>query len=249
MIKKIIKPLYYFTLKIILLLVGLDFRWYKTFYVQWPHAIPIVEPIIQILRPRKKSIKLFRDFDITKHLQKGDIVLDIGANIGLVSSHFLKLGYDVHAYEPDSRCIEFLKRRFSMCDSSRFHLHHGAVYGHDGTIRLNYGEITTESNTIITDRPGAQNMGGEEVRVFSIQSILDKFNYVPLIKMDIEGAEYNVLADMLKSENVDKFGWCLVEAHAKKIPKLKTHHEEIVKKIDELGLQKRVLLTNIHTHQ
>jgi fructose-bisphosphate aldolase class 1 len=59
-------------------------------------------------------------------------------------------------------------------------------------------------------------MGGEEVKTFSIQSILDEFGYVPLIKMDIEGAEYNVLAGRLKFENIDKFGWCLVEAHAKK---------------------------------
>lgn len=238
-----IKKIYHQALKVLLRLFGLDFSWYQTFYVHCFHAITGVETLIQLFRTRKGAFQLFDGYNLEQVVKKGDTVLDIGANIGTVSSRFLTLRFKVHAYEPDSRCIAFLKRRFANFDSSNFYLHHCAVGDHEGRVHLNYGHLTSESNSILEDKPGTGDAGGEDVALCDIQSILDSHDYVSLIKMDIEGAEYDVLDKMLTEENIKKFGVCLVEVHANKIPTLTGRHEYLVEKIDLLGLEDRVFLT------
>jgi hypothetical protein len=83
---------------------------------------------------------------------------------------------------------------------------------------------------------------GDTVPVRFIADILDSPGFVPLIKMDIEGAEYDVLDDLLLPENLDKFGLCLVECHAGKIPALEPRHRKIESVIDRLDLRDRVFL-------
>jgi FkbM family methyltransferase len=239
----VLKPFYHFALRIILKLCGLDFSWYENFYTSWPHALPTVEVCIQKLRSRKRSLRFFAGYDIERFAGAGNTVLDIGANIGAVSTHLLSLGYNVHAYEPDSRCVEFLRRRFSEIDKRRFHLHHEAIADYNGVTTLHYGTRTTESNTILESRPGSEISGGEQVEVRAIGDVLNAVGHASLIMMDIEGAEYDVLEEMLRPEYKDKFGLCVVESHAHKIPALESNHQRVVDLIGRRGLQDRVLLT------
>jgi len=239
----VLKPFYHSVLRIILKLCGLDFSWYENFYTNWPHALPVVEACIHKLRPRKRSLRFFAGYDIERYAKAGDTVLDIGANIGAVSTHLLSLGYNVHAYEPDSRCVEFLRRRFTRIDKRRFHLHHEAIANYDGVTTLHYGARTTESNTILESRPGSEISGGEEVTVRAISDVLNAVGHASLIMMDIEGAEYDVLEEMLRPEFKDKFGLCVVESHAHKISALESNHRRVVDMIRRCGLEDRVLLT------
>lgn len=239
---KLLRNIYHLILKLVLRLFGMDFTWYQNFYVNWPHAVPVVEVIVQKFRSRNRSLQYFARYDIGRFAKSGDTVLDFGANIGTVSSHLVSLGYLVEAYEPDSRCVAFLRRRFSKAGSGRIFVHHEAVSAYNGTVTLNYGNITTESNTILEDRTGATGAGGETVPVRSIRDILDSTGYVPLIKIDIEGAEYDVLDVLLSPEYLDKFGLCLVECHAGKIPGLEPRHQQIESEIGRLGIGDRVFL-------
>jgi len=238
----VIKAIYHQLLKVVLRLCGLDYSWYQNFYVNWPHAVPVVEVVTQKLRSRNRSLLFFTRYDISQFANPGDTVLDIGANIGAVSTHLISLGYVVEAYEPDSRCVAFLRRRFSKAGSGRLTVHHEAVSNYNGTVRLNYGNITTESNSILEDRTGADEAGGETVPVRSITDILDSTGYVPLIKIDIEGAEYDVLDELLRPEYVNKFGMCIVESHAGKMPALEARHSRIESEINRLDLRDRVFL-------
>ena len=237
-----IKWMYYRILKIVLRLFGLSFNWYLTFYLQCFYANPLVEICLQRFRSKSSALRFFAGYDIQHAVKEGDVVLDIGANIGAVSSRLLTLGFIVHAYEPDSRCVTFLKRRFSKIESSLIHIHHCAVGDHEGMIHLNYGFLTTESNSILKDKPGTGGAGGEDVQLCSIQSILNTHDYIPLIKIDIEGAEYDVLDMMLTEEYLVKFGICLVEVHANKIPDLQKKHEALVRRVQQLGLEDKVFL-------
>lgn len=238
----LLRSIYHAFLGIVLRLFGLDFDWYRNFYVRWPHAVPAVERWIQALRPASRSRRYFARYGIERFAKPGDTVLDLGANIGAVTSHLLTLGYRVEAFEPDSRCVAFLRRRFSRAGRGRVTVHHIAVSDYNGTTVLHYGDITTESNTILDSRPGAGGAPGETVAVRSIEDILDATGYVPLIKMDIEGAEYDVLDALLKPDNLERFGLCLVECHAGKIPSLAGRHVRTESSIERLGLRDRVRL-------
>jgi FkbM family methyltransferase len=239
-----VKRLYHLFISLVLRLVGLNFSWYQTFYVRVIYALPIVEPVLQLLRTSKRAKSILGVPDALRFIKPGDVVLDFGANVGSVSSLFLSMGLSVHAYEPDSRCVALLQRRFKWISRERLHIHHAAVSNMNGTVNLHYGSITTESNSIIPDKPGADgSTGGEEVLAQGILEILDQFNYVPLIKMDIEGAEYDVLDTLLQPEHLDRFGVCLVEVHARKIPDLMPRQYELEERVAALGLKDRVLLT------
>jgi FkbM family methyltransferase len=237
-----LRVIYHSILKIVLRMAGLDFSWYLVFYRKWPHAVPIVEVFLQRFRPVRNSRRFFADYDIERYAKPGDVVLDIGANVGDVSSHLIRLGFTVHAYEPDPRCAEFLRRRFSRIDKHRIQLHEIAVSDHNGATVLYFGRKTTESSSIIEDIPSTLKTVGHEVEVCSIVGVLDSCGFVSLIMMDIEGAEYGVLNEMLKPENYDKFGLCVAETHANKMPDLESQHQEVVKLIDQYGLGDRVLL-------
>jgi FkbM family methyltransferase len=220
----------------------LDFSWYVNFYRKWPYAIPSVEVCLQSLRPASRSRRFFAHQEIDDFGKPGDTALDIGANVGDVSSHLLTLGFTVHAYEPDPRCAQFLRRRFSKIDGKRFHLHEQAVADYSGVTELFVGRLTTESSSIMEDNPGTLETGSQRVAVRSIVDVLESSGYVSLIMMDIEGAEYAVLKEMLKPENQGKFGLCVAETHAHKIPELDSQHQLVVELIDQYGLGDRVLL-------
>lgn len=239
---RVLRSMYHAVLKVTLRLVGLDFSWYVNFYRKWPHALPAVEVLLQRFRTPGRSRRFFSHYDIDRYAKSGDTALDIGANVGDVSSHLISLGLRVHAYEPDPRCAQFLKRRFSDIDSTRFQLHEAAVSDHKGYTTLYFGSLTTESSSILEDKPGTVNTGSAEVEVRSITDVLDTSGYASIIMMDIEGAEYGVLAEMLTPENQRKFGLCVVETHADKIPALKSQHEDILGLIDQYGLGDRILL-------
>ena len=238
-----LKKIYHGLISFVLKLAGLNFNWYKIFYIRVFYALPFVDPFLQLVRSKSKARELFGP-ESEKHLKYRNIVLDIGANVGSISSLFLTLGLTVHAYEPDSRCIAMLKRRFKWINKDRIFIHHNAISNQNEEVTLNYGSITTESNSIIKNKPGADGSTGiESVTAISIQNVIDQLGYVSLIKMDIEGAEYDVLDVLLKSENIQKFGICLVEVHAKKIPDLMPRQKILEERIENMGLTKRIILT------
>ena len=48
----------------------------------------------------------------SRFIQPGDLVLDIGANVGKLTAVFMSLGARVVAVEPQPACVTTLKRRF-----------------------------------------------------------------------------------------------------------------------------------------
>ncbi|HXV14424.1 MAG TPA: FkbM family methyltransferase [Candidatus Krumholzibacteria bacterium] len=233
---------YHRALRALLPLFGLDFGWYEAFHTKWPYALPAVEAWLQHARPRSRSRRFFAAYPLERFARPGDTVLDIGANIGAVSTHLLRLGYVVHAYEPDARCAEFLRRRFARIDPSRFRLHHQAVSNYTGVATLYRGTRTTESSSILEHKPGTEQAAGYQVTVRSIGDVLDSVEHASLILMDVEGAEYAILNEMLTPRNRDKFGLCIAESHARKIPGLEAEHGRVLEAVERLGMQDRVLL-------
>lgn len=227
----------------LLAIFKIDCKFYNVFYRKCLYAIPFIEPIIQFL-PIKLTIKRIPGLrnEIIK-IKSGETVLDLGANVGSISSLFLSRGANVHAYEPDSRCISLLRGRFKYY-RNLITLHHAAVSNYDGETRLNYGSFNTEGNSILENKKSADGSNGSEIiPVKNITNIVNDLGYVRLIKMDIEGAEYDVLDALLTPEYLNKFDIILVEVHSEKIPSLKPRQKILEDKIMDLELQKKVILS------
>lgn len=113
----------------------------------------------------------------------GELVLDIGANIGCVSQALIHAGCNVEAFEPQPEVFKLLERN---CPSIK--CHNTALGIREGTAQMPLVDYSKRGNF-----GGLGIGGGHGLRVNVVP--LDSFNYdnVGLIKLDVEGYEELVL--------------------------------------------------------
>jgi hypothetical protein len=72
--------------------------------------------------------------------------------------------------------------------------------------------------------------------VVRLVDFLEPFDFVDFIKIDIEGAEYELLDDLIESDCIKKVGYIAVETHEKKNAFLLEKHERLVAKLNDRKL-------------
>lgn len=163
-------------------------------------------------------------------LRPGDTVLDCGANVGVVSARLCRSPAHVLAYEPDPFAFERLCARFS--ETPNITLVNAAVAAQAGSVRLMRAENFDENpegasvkSTILDGGRAIERKGGIDVQCLSFLDILREQasaeRPLAFVKMDIEGAELEILETMLEQ---DLFGHvrCLVaETHERKFANLR----------------------------
>lgn len=127
-------------------------------------------------------------------LDPGDVFLDVGSNIGIVSIYMAKkFGCKVIAFEPMPENVENFKANIELNDLSLsdFEIHQNAVSDKDGEI-LKIGKLAmnTGACTIFyNDNPNYST-------VIEVESInLSRFitSKVKYLKIDCEGSEYKII--------------------------------------------------------
>jgi FkbM family methyltransferase len=148
----------------------------------------------------------FHEDDIVEHFtpDKGDIVVDIGAHIGLytiIASKRVGFNGRVVAIEADPGNFNILNRNIQLNNSANVIALKYAVYSkEEENLKLflpNPGESTfTKYNTIMSDRAQSKE-NFVEVKANTLDYLLQsngiKQEEVNWIKIDVEGAEYEVL--------------------------------------------------------
>ena len=143
-----------------------------------------------------------------KILSKGDIVFDIGANIGHTSYVFSEMvGRDgcVCCFEPSRELFLDLQRNAEHFLSPAFLENIAINDGIKKTVRFFYSNQEPEAGTIIND----PELVGEErlpshiaydVHTMSVDEYVGSTNRQPnLVKIDVEGAEYQVVRGMQRT--------------------------------------------------
>jgi len=139
---------------------------------------------------------------IKDQIKKGDVVVDIGANIGYYTILFSRLvGSDglVYSFEPGPKNFSMLKQNVELNGCKNVILEQKAVAGKSGIVELFLHE--RGGNHSIVDAKGC--VGLIKVDCVSLQDYF-KDRRVDLIKMDVEGAEYQVVkgADAILNSGV-----------------------------------------------
>ena len=116
------------------------------------------------------------------------IVVDVGANIGGLTIPLAHHAAHVHAFEPQPEMADALEENVRRAGQGRVTVHRAACGAAAGTIRLPRVRYDQPGNF------GGVRLGGEgaEVPVMTLDSL--HLPWVDLIKIDVEGAELDVLA-------------------------------------------------------
>lgn len=120
-------------------------------------------------------------------LSKDDCFLDIGANAGayaiLASQHSM---CEVHAFEPHPKTFDILSRNIRIQQNQRnIYLHNFALGDKDGTISFTSNLDTINHIALLSEKDVV------DVEIKLLNSL--KITRPTLIKIDVEGFEYNVL--------------------------------------------------------
>jgi FkbM family methyltransferase len=135
-------------------------------------------------------------------------IIDGGANIGLSVLYFRRRHPDstILAFEPSRVAFEHLRRNAVGLEGVR--LEQAALGEHDGTLEL----WTDGTDTVHAGRTARGSSDHTEtVPMRRLSPFIDRS--VDLLKLDIEGAEGDVLADLVKSGAIARVASIVAEYH------------------------------------
>ncbi len=141
------------------------------------------------------------------------IIVDCGANIGMSILYFKKLYPEarITAFEANPHAFAMLKQNVESNHLEDVHLHNVALYDAETEISFFIGEdVGTLLGSIKPERGGGNEL---KVRAARLSTYLADMDQVDLIKMDVEGAEVKIFADLLASGTITKAREYIVEYH------------------------------------
>lgn len=175
-------------------------------------------------------------------VRSGDVVVDFGANVGEVAEYFLARGARVEAYEPNPYALELLERRIGRNRNAR--IFPVAVSDFTGKSKLWLHKLHRESEVLYSQggslRPEKANVSEDyvEIDVLGIADVLERYAHIRLLKIDIEGGEYEIMDDVLK--NMNKIDIVLLETHESKGEGFRQKNETLMDKIEKSGFRDRI---------
>ena len=157
-----------------------------------------------------------REYRITEELIKNavDPILDIGAHSGLFTLYARTLNpiISIVAVEPEEGNIALLKQHLADNQITNVKIIEGAIAGTSGRRQLILSQDS--HNHRLSDGEKDSKITTTTIRAYSLNDLLNSLNIsrVGLIKMDIEGGEYEVF-ERLKTEDYKKIKAVIMEYH------------------------------------
>jgi FkbM family methyltransferase len=138
-------------------------------------------------------------------------ILDCGANIGLATLYF-KLHYPqsvIHCFEPNPNSFALLQKNMTANALTNVTLHQTACGKQAGAITFYIDPVFSPKSSVLPGRsPHAQP---HEVKVVKLSDYIDR--EVDLLKLDVEGAEWDVFADLRNSGALSRIKRMIIEYH------------------------------------
>ena len=164
---------------------------------------------------------------LRKKLRKNPTIIDIGANVGFFTM-FAASKYPnctVYAYEPIESNFRQLQKNKELNSTNKIHCFNKALCGHRGTIKIRFDAAdsfttsatilnTTENEDKLSKTKQYENIKAIEVPCLRLFDVFEehKIDRCDLLKLDCEGAEYEVLYNAPEEvlSNIDQMA---IEVH------------------------------------
>jgi FkbM family methyltransferase len=168
-------------------------------------------PSLPSLRYLFREIFLRQEYQFTTATPK-PFIIDCGANIGLAALYFKALypAAELLAFEPDPDAFVCLSSNVAQNGLGGIALRNAALAGEDGEIVL-YASSSGPGGLNVSVHKARS--GGEPRRVTACKLSTFITRPVDLLKMDIEGAESEVLAELRSSGKLPLVSRIVLEYH------------------------------------
>jgi FkbM family methyltransferase len=166
-------------------------RWETPYGVYWA---PAATPVHSLLS--EQVVRFYGDG--ARRVQKGDVVLDCGANIGTFVREALNAGAaKIIAIEPSKRNVESLHRNFREdIQSGRVVVYPKGLWNEETRLKF-YAYDNSSLDSVVMETRAASERAPDVVTVpvTTIDKLCEELGLhrVDFIKMDIEGAEMRAL--------------------------------------------------------
>lgn len=144
-------------------------------------------------RRREEMLRFYSQF-----VQKGDLVFDVGANLGNRTEVFLKIGARVICVEPQESCIKELRRLFG--DNGNVTIVERALGESEGASELLVCEEASTISTMSKRWTDEGRFSGkyawtrkQPVIVTTLDALIRQYGVPRFCKIDVEGYEVSVI--------------------------------------------------------
>jgi FkbM family methyltransferase len=179
-------------------------------------------------------------------LRRGDIFIDVGANVGYVSAVAASLigkEGEVHGFEPLPECFGRLRSLASLNPEYAFHFHNVALGDRDGVLPIVYNQSGESREATLV--PGKSGTDRVDVPVRRLDAYLNSSQLdlarVRAVKIDVEGFEFPVLLGMESLFAHRQFRpWVVCEVKPWEIAKIghsMTEFAALVERIDYIAVE------------
>ncbi len=182
---------------------------------------------LKVILPRKNDLFTFREvlgdfnfyhFEEWLHLlNKNDVVIDLGAHIGLFSLAVSRHVCHVYAVEPEPENYGYFLDNIERNQLDNITPIKKVISSHKGETLLNVSYCSPARHSLYTNE--FLNLDGKssrtiEVKMISLASLFKEYNIerCKVVKADIEGAEYEVFLT-LPDDIINRIDMILLEWH------------------------------------
>ena len=198
-------------------------------------------------RARRNARKAQADgllMGVVSMLTPRDVFCDCGTNVGDVTAQLAASGAHVHAFDPDPYCTDTLKKRFA--DAPNVTIHEAAIGTRAGTIQLmravNFDENPKGASVKSTVLEGGRMIDQDlehaiDVRLLDfpafLRDLIAEHGEIAFVKMDVEGAELDLLEAMEAAGLFDKIRLTVAETHENKFKELRPRFRALRERLSE----------------
>lgn len=165
-------------------------------------------------------------------VKEGDEVWDIGANVGIFSIFPSRIGCNVTAFEPDPGFASRLQRNIDLNGQD--------IQVREVAIGADNGQATLYTDGVDGMSPGLTKNDEEERGKVSVESVqADTLDMEPpdVVKIDVEGAEADVLRGM--TNILESVEIVFVEIHPEMLPRFGDSIDDVILPLEAGGFEQR----------
>lgn len=161
-----------------------------------------------------------------RRIRPGDVVIDAGAHIGEYTRQFAARGARVYAFEPHPAAYAALALRARTLPNVT--CVNKALWDEAGSAQLYFHQRGrslewADSASLMACKRNIDAESFVTVETVRLADVIADIGRVRFLKMDIEGAEYRVLADLVASGRHRQIDFIAVETHERSPALLDAH--------------------------